>query len=166
MSGIEGSVLSGNGEAKVMRMGHVVAVVGICAWVVGTAVPVTAHHAFAAEFDADSPVEFSGTVTKVEWVNPHVWIHLDVTRDDGTMEGWAFEAGTPNVLFRRGFTRDSLLPGTDVRVDGYQAKDGTNRANGRDITFIDGTKLFLGSSGTGAPWELARPGVDTSDPLR
>jgi len=147
-------------------MGHVVAVVGICAWVVGTAVPVTAHHAFAAEFDADSPVEFSGTVTKVEWVNPHVWIHLDVTRDDGTMEGWAFEAGTPNVLFRRGFTRDSLLPGTDVRVDGYQAKDGTNRANGRDITFIDGTKLFLGSSGTGAPWELARPGVDTSDPLR
>ncbi|MAX19667.1 MAG: hypothetical protein CL709_07455 [Chloroflexi bacterium] len=149
-----------------MRMGHVVAVLGICAWVVGTAVPVTAHHAFAAEFDADSPVEFSGTVTKVEWVNPHVWIHLDVTRDDGTMEGWAFEAGTPNVLFRRGFTRDSLLPGTDVRVDGYQAKDGTNRANGRDITFIDGTKLFLGSSGTGAPWELARPGVDTSDPLR
>ncbi len=149
-----------------MRMGHVVAVVGICAWVAGTAVPVTAHHAFAAEFDADSPVEFSGTVTKVEWVNPHVWIHLDVTRDDGTMEGWAFEAGTPNVLFRRGFTRDSLLPGTDVRVDGYQAKDGTNRANGRDITFVDGTKLFLGSSGTGAPWELARPGVDTSDPLR
>jgi hypothetical protein len=153
-----------------MRMRHVIgvviAVVGICAWMVGTAVPVTAHHAFAAEFDADSPVEFSGTVTKVEWVNPHVWIHVDVTRDNGTMEGWAFEAGTPNVLFRRGFTRDSLLPGTDVRVDGYQAKDGTNRANGRDITFVDGTKLFLGSSGTGAPWELARPGVDTADPPR
>jgi hypothetical protein len=169
MSGIEGSVSSDKGEAKVMRMRHVIgvviAVVGICA-MVGTAVPVTAHHAFAAEFDADSPVEFSGTVTKVEWINPHVWIHLDVTRDDGTMEGWAFEAGTPNVLFRRGFTRDSLLPGTDVRVDGYQAKDGTNRANGRDITFVDGTKLFLGSSGTGAPWELARPGVDTADPLR
>ena len=150
-----------------MRMRHVIgvviAVVGVCAWMVGTAVPVTAHHAFAAEFDADSPVEFSGTVTKVEWVNPHVWIHLDVTLDDGTMEGWAFEAGTPNVLFRRGFTRDSLLPGTDVSVDGYQAKDGTNRANGRDITFVDGTKMFLGSSGTGAPWELARPGVDTSD---
>ena len=153
-----------------MRMRHVIgvviAVVGICAWMVGTAVPVTAHHAFAAEFDADSPVEFSGTVTKVEWVNPHVWIHVDVTRDNGTMEGWAFEAGTPNVLFRRGFTRDSLLPGTDVRVDGYQAKDGTNRANGRDITFVDGTKMFLGSSGTGAPWELARPGVDTADPPR
>ena len=152
-----------------MRMRHVIgvviAVVGICAWMV-TAVPVTAHHAFAAEFDADSPVEFSGRVSKVEWINPHVWIHVDVTRDDGTMEGWAFEAGTPNVLFRRGFTRESLLPGTDISVDGYQAKDGTNRANGRDITFVDGTKLFLGSSGTGAPWELARPGVDTADPPR
>ena len=141
-------------------------VAGICVWLVGNAVPVVAHHAFAAEFDADSPVEFSGTVTKVEWINPHVWIHLDVKKDDGTLENWAFEAGTPNVLFRRGFTRNSLLPGTDVLVDGYQAKDGTNRANGRDITLADGTKLFLGSSGTGAPWELARPGVDTVDPRR
>ena len=141
-------------------------VAGICVWLAATVMPVAAHHAFAAEFDADSPVEFSGTVTKVEWINPHVWIHIDVTRDDGTMEGWAFEAGTPNVLFRRGFTRDSLLPGTDISVDGYQAKDGTNRANGRDVTFVDGTKLFLGSSGTGAPWELARPGVDTADPRR
>ena len=140
-------------------------VAGICVWLVGTAVPVAAHHAFAAEFDADRPVEFSGTVTKVEWVNPHVWIHIDVNQDNGTEE-WAFEAGTPNVLFRRGFTRESLLPGTDVLVDGYQAKDGTNRANGRDITLSDGTKLFLGSSGTGAPWELARPGVDTSDSPR
>ena len=137
------------------------AVVGIGIWLAGTAVPVTAHHAFAAEFDGDRPVEFSGKVTKVEWVNPHVWIHLDVNKDDGTTETWAFEAGTPNVLFRRGFTRRSLLPGTEVLVDGYQAKDGTNRANGRDITLADGTQLFLGSSGTGAPWELARPGVDT-----
>ena len=153
-----------------MRMRHVIgvviAVVGIGAWMAGTVVPVTAHHAFAAEFDADSPVEFSGTVAKVEWVNPHVWIHVDVTRDNGAVESWAFEAGTPNVLFRRGFTRDSLLPGTDIMVDGYQAKDGTNRANGRDITFVDGTKMFLGSSGTGAPYELARPGVDTADPPR
>ena len=141
-------------------------VAGICVWLAATAVPVAAHHAFAAEFDADSPVEFSGTVTKVEWINPHVWIHIDVKRDDGTLENWAFEAGTPNVLFRRGFTRNSLLPGAEVLVDGYQAKDGTNRANGRDITLADGTKLFLGSSGTGAPWELARPGVDTVDPSR
>ena len=142
------------------------AVAGFCVWLVTTTVPVSAHHAFAAEFDADSPVEFSGTVTKVEWINPHVWIHLDVNKDDGTTENWAFEAGTPNVLFRRGFTRRSLLPGAEVLVDGYQAKDGTNRANGRDITLADGTKLFLGSSGTGAPWELARPGVDTVDPPR
>jgi hypothetical protein len=142
------------------------AVAGLCLWLLATAVPASAHHAFAAEFDADRPVEFSGTVTKVEWINPHVWIHIDVNTDAGATENWAFEAGTPNVLFRRGFTRRSLLPGVDVLVDGYQAKDGTNRANGRDITLSDGTKLFLGSSGTGAPWELARPGVDTSDPGR
>ena len=121
---------------------------------------------FRSVFDAERPVEFSGTVTEVEWINPHVWIHIDVNKDDGTVENWGFEAGTPNVLFRRGFTRESLLPGTEVRVDGYQAKDGTNRANGRDMTFADGTKMFLGSSGTGAPYELARPGVDTADPPR
>ena len=142
------------------------AVAGLCLWLLATAVPASAHHAFAAEFDADRPVEFSGTVTKVEWINPHVWIHIDVNTDTGAKENWAFEAGTPNVLFRRGFTRRSLLPGVDVLVDGYQAKDGTNRANGRDITLADGTKMFLGSSGTGAPYELARPGVDTSDPSR
>ena len=147
-------------------IGIFIAVAGIGVWLAGTAAPVAAHHAFAAEFDAERPVEFSGTVTKVEWINPHVWIHLDITRDDGTIENWGFEGGTPNVLFRRGFTRESLLPGTDVSVDGYQAKDGTNRANGRDMTFADGTKLFLGSSGTGAPYELARPGVDTADPRR
>ena len=153
-----------------MRARHVIggvsAVAGCCGWLLAAAMPVSAHHAFAAEFDADSPVEFSGKVTKVEWINPHVWIHIDVEKDDGTTENWGFEAGTPNVLFRRGFTRRSLLPGAAVLVDGYQAKDGTNRANGRDITLADGTKLFLGSSGTGAPWELARPGVDTADPPR
>ena len=120
----------------------------------GTAVSLRAHHAFAAEFDANKPVHFKGTVTKMEWVNPHVWLHLDGKKPDGTVEKWAFEAGTPNVLFRRGFTKQSLLPGTEVVVDGYQAKDGVRRANGRDLTFPDGRKLFLGSSGTGAPYEL------------
>ena len=99
----------------------------------------------------------------MEWVNPHVWLHMDVKKPDGTTESWAFEAGTPNVLFRRGFTKASLMPGTVVKVDGYQAKDGTRRANGRDLTFADGKKMFMGSSGTGAPYELARPGVDTLD---
>jgi hypothetical protein len=153
------------GEIFMRNMIAVVVAVGsIGLLIAGTTTSVEAHHAFAAEFDSERPVEFSGTVTKVEWVNPHVWIHMDVNLDNGATEEWAFEAGTPNVLFRRGFTRESLLPGTAVEVDGYQAKDGTNRANGRDITLADGTKLFLGSSGTGAPYELARPGVDTSDP--
>jgi len=124
-------------------------------------VPGMAHHAFSAEFDAAKPLKFKGVLTKMEWVNPHVWLHMDVKKPDGTTESWAFEAGTPNVLFRRGVTKQSLLPGTVVKVDGYQAKDGTHRANGRDLTFTDGKKLFMGSSGTGAPYELARPGVDT-----
>ena len=131
-----------------------VAIVGIGLFLAGTAVSLSAHHAFAAEFDANKPVTFKGTVTKMEWTNPHVWLHLDVKLPDGTVQNWAFEAGTPNVLFRRGFTKNSLLPGTEVAVDGYQAKDGSKRANGRDLTFTDGRKLFLGSSGTGAPYEL------------
>ena len=119
-----------------------------------TATPLSGHHAFAAEFDAKKPVRFEATVTRMQWTNPHVWIHVDVKKPNGTVEKWAFEAGTPNVLFRRGFTKNSLLPGTKIVVDGYQAKDGSRRANGRDITFPDGKKLFLGSSGTGAPYEL------------
>ena len=115
---------------------------------------VSAHHAFAAEFDANKPVNFKGTITRVEWVNPHAWVHIDVKGDNGAVEKWAIEAGTPNVLFRRGFTRDSLKPGIEIVVDGYRAKDGSRRANGRDLTFADGRKLFLGSSGTGAPYEL------------
>jgi hypothetical protein len=123
-------------------------------WLAGSGVSLHAHHAFAAEFDAKKPVHFEGTITKMEWINPHVWLHMDVKKPDGAMENWAFEAGTPNVLFRRGFTKESLLPGTKVVVDGYQAKNGLKRANGRDLTFPDGRKLFLGSSGTGAPYEL------------
>jgi len=146
-----------------MRLKLAIGIAGIGVCLAGTAVPVVAHHAFAAEFDANKPVEFTGTVTKMEWINPHVWLHMDVKKPDGTTEAWAFEAGTPNVLFRRGFSKTSLLPGTLVKVDGYQAKDGTHRANGRDLTFADGKKMFMGSSGTGAPYELARPGVDTSD---
>ena len=137
-----------------MRAKLAVVVMGVGLVLLATTVSLRAHHAFAAEFDAKKPVHFEGTVTKMEWVNPHVWLHLDVKKPDGTMENWAFEAGTPNVLFRRGFTKESLLPGTKVVVDGYQAKDGLRRANGRDLTFPDGKKLFLGSSGTGAPYEL------------
>jgi hypothetical protein len=137
-----------------MRTKPAVAIAVIALFVAGTAVPVFAHHAFAAEFDAKKPVRFEGTVTKMQWTNPHVWLHLDVKKPNGAVENWAFEAGTPNVLFRRGFTKNSLLPGTKIVVDGYQAKDGSRRANGRDITFPDGKKLFLGSQGTGAPHEL------------
>jgi Family of unknown function (DUF6152) len=129
----------------------VVAGFGLC---LAAAASLSAHHAFAAEFDANKPVTMKGTVTKMEWVNPHVWLHMDVKKPDGKVENWAFEAGTPNVLFRRGFTRKSLLPGAVVVIDGYQAKDGAHRANGRDITFEDGKRLFMGSSGTGAPYEL------------
>src|ERR1700681_547268 len=120
----------------------------------GTGASLLAHHAFAAEFDANKPVNFKGTVTKMEWTNPHTWLHVDVKKADGTVESWAIEAGTPNVLFRRGFTKESLLPGTEIVIDGYQAKDGSPRANGRNLTLPDGKMLFLGSSGTGAPYEL------------
>jgi Family of unknown function (DUF6152) len=112
-----------------------------------------AHHAFAAEFDAKKPVKLRGTVTKMEWINPHAWIHIDVKEPDGKAVEWMIEAGTPNTLFRRGFTKDSLAKGTEILVDGYQSKDGSNRANGRDVTFPDGRKLFLGTSGTGAPYD-------------
>jgi hypothetical protein len=116
-----------------------------------TAVPAVAHHAFNSEFDAKKHVDFKGTVTKMEWINPHAWIHVDVKKPDGTVEAWMVEAGTPNTLLRRGLTKASLLPGTEIHVDGYQSKDGSLRANGRDLTLPNGQTLFLGSSGTGAP---------------
>jgi hypothetical protein len=111
---------------------------------------VLAHHAFSSEFDANRHVIFTGTVTKMMWVNPHAWIYMDVKKPDGTTEEWMVEAGTPNTLLRRGFTKASLLPGTVVKVDGYQSKDGSLRANGRDLTLPDGRTLFLGNAEGGA----------------
>ena len=124
-----------------------------------SAAALSAHHSFAAEFDANQPVQLKGTVVKVEWINPHTWIHLDVKKSDGSMERWMIEGGTPNTLLRRGLTKNSLPEGTELVVDGYKAKNGSNRANGRDLTFTDGRKLFMGSSGTGAP----RDGKDATE---
>jgi Family of unknown function (DUF6152) len=122
-----------------------------------------AHHAFAAEFDANKPVNLRGPVTRVEWINPHAWIHIDSKNADGSTTAWMVEGGTPNTLLRRGITKDSLVIGTEIVVRGYQSKDALCkpkcRANGRDVTFPDGRKLFMGSSGTGAP----RDGKDPNE---
>jgi len=125
---------------------------------------VLAHHAFAAEFDANKPIHFQdATVTKVQLINPHSWIYVDVKQADGTVINWAIEAGSPNILLRRGITKDTLKVGQKIVIDGYQSKDGSHRANGRDLKLPNGQQLFLGSSGQGegAPYEVPRPGVDT-----
>ena len=131
---------------------------------VASITPVRAHHAFAAEFDEKKPIKFlDAMVTKVELINPHSWIHVDVKQADGTVENWAIEAGSPNILLRRGITKTTLKRGDKIVIDGYQSKDGSHRANGRDLTLPSGQHLFLGSSGPGegAPYEVPRPGVDT-----
>ena len=115
--------------------------------------PAWAHHAFASAFDAKRPVKFTGVVTKMEWINPHAWMHVEVKKPDGTVENWMIEAGSPNSLFRRGINKNTVKPGMVVVVDGYQARDGSRRANGRDVTLPAGRRLFLGSEGTGAPYE-------------
>ena len=118
-----------------------------------------AHHAFSAEFDANSPVTLRGTVTAVEWINPHVWVHIEVTSSDGTVVDWEIEGGAPNAMFRRGWNLNSIPAGIEIVVEGYQAKNGTTKANGRTIELPDGRVLFAGSSGTGAP----RDGQDPTE---
>ena len=132
-----------------MRTKFTVVVAGLA--LLAAAVPLMAHHAFSAEFEANKPVTLKGTVTEMEWINPHAWIHMDVKGPDGKVTSWMVEGGAPNALLRRGFTKNSLPAGVEIVVEGYQAKDGSPRANGRELTFADGKKLFLGSTGTGAP---------------
>jgi hypothetical protein len=134
-------------------MRKVVAILGVGALTLLAAAPAWTHHAFSAEFDANKPVKLRGVVTKMEWVNPHSWIHIDVKRTDGNTESWMIEAGPPGALVRRGWSKSSIPPGMEVLVEGYQAKDGTRKANGRDVTLPDGKRLFVGSSGTGAPYD-------------
>ena len=133
---------------------------GLALGLIIAAAPVVAHHAFSAEFDATKPVRLRGKITKMEWINPHAWMHIEVTTDDGAVQNWMIEAGPPGALVRRGWKKDSVTPGIEVLVEGYQAIDNAFRANGRDVTFPDGTRLFAGSSGTGAP----RDGRDPTEP--
>ncbi len=145
-----------------MKLKNLLLVTAVAGSLAAIASPASAHHAFSAEFDADLPIALRGPIIRVEWINPHSWIHLMHTNDDGTEQAWMVEGGTPNTLLRRGINRDSLQLGTEIIVTGYQSKDRLCspecRGNGRDITFPDGRKLFMGSSGTGAP-------SDGSDPV-
>src|SRR5689334_14499212 len=131
-----------------MGMRKMLSVVAVGGLLVMGGVPALAHHAFSSEFDANKPVEFTGTVTKMDWVNPHSWIHIDVKKSDGTVENWAIEGGTPNTLLRRGLRKSDLLPGTVIHVDGFAAKDGGLRANGKNLTLKDGRQLFLSNAPT------------------
>lgn len=134
------------------RCGFLAAIAGMLIFVA----PLAAHHAFTAEFDSNKPVKLRGTIAKIEMVNPHSWIYVDVKNPDGTTTQWMIEGGSPNALVRHGFTKSAIPKGTEIIFEGYQAKDGSNRANGRDITFPDGKKLFIGSSGDQGPPEDAK----------
>ena len=142
-----------------MRNRYLLGVIGAAGLSVLLGAQVFAHHAFSAEFDAKKPVTLKGTVAKVEWINPHSWIHVDVKNASGKVDRWMVEGGNPTVLLRRGINRNSLPVGTEIVVEGYRAKGHPFRANGRDVTFADGRKLFMGSSGTGAP----KDGRDPTD---
>ena len=133
------------------NIGITLALAGL-AFVAGLA-PLAAHHAFSSEFDAETPVRLRGKITKMEWINPHAWMHIEVKTEDGTTQNWMIEAGPPGALVRRGWRKDSVKPGVEVLVEGDRAIDGSNKANGRDVTLPDGTRLFAGSSGTGAPYD-------------
>ncbi len=129
--------------------------VAVLALLAGAA-PAVAHHAFSAEFDANRPLRLEGTISKTEWINPHSWIHIDVEGEDGQVVTWAVECGAPNSLMRRGLNKNSVPTGTALVIDGFGAKNGSNTANARDITFPDGSRFFVGSSGTGAPYDRPR----------
>jgi hypothetical protein len=150
-----------------MRTKLLTTVLGALAALLTSALPAAAHHAFGAEFDANRPVLLKGKIVKVEWVNPHTWIHVEITKEDGTKEVWMVEGGSPNSLLRRGATKNSFPMGTEVVVDGYQARDHSElRANARNVTFTDGRKLFLGSTGTGAPPEDSFPADKVKPPAK
>jgi hypothetical protein len=135
-----------------MRGITVVLIAALCV----NAAPAFAHHAFSAEFDANKQVKLKGTIAKMDWINPHAWLHIDVKETDGAVTRWMIELGPPNSLIKRGWTKQSVPVGIEVSIVGYQSRDGAKRANGRDITLPDGKQLFAGSSGIGAPYEAPK----------